>query len=782
MNNKKTYLIFIFILGSLISFGQKNKYIELSGSVVDSTSLELINYATIQLVDNSTNKLIYGAITDTVGCFKITNVECEKYTFIISFLGYKTKKIDIDLTNKKNYYYLKIGLVKDSYQLEGVEIIGEQKGSKTEIDKTIFIPDSLSLANSKTGLDLLKKAPGVTVRKSDQSIKVMGSSNVLILIDGSNSNRNINAIDPKDIERIEVIDNPSAKYDSDVANVLNIILKEDRKKGLKLSTTLTYFHSDNYRSFNTFNIEYEFLKIRVFGMYKNRIIKTTYIDTTNRISNINNIEYHNISYSFDNSNKSLGHTFQYGVDYYINKKNLINFTGNYEILGHISNRNNITNYYENSVLNAFLNDNINSNRDNILQNYTLFYRRIFNKKEQELTFNTNYYIMNRNYYAAQKSDLYNFNNNSNTKSERITETNNRNDAINSKLDYSHPFSKNIHFDIGTQLYYRNIENKYQTDNELSLFDYQDLRSAFYGVATIKGKKISFQSGIRAERFNICIYDSIQFTQWNYLPNISILYKINLKNKLKLIVNEKLKYPRFYMLTPFTYYSNDSLSISSGNPYLKPEKYINFELNYSYKKKYTFLSSSISYKRNNNLLGIKTSIDNNNVMYEKYDNITYSEIYETFIFFNTVLLGGIIQVSLYNSLSYNVFQDNKYNGLTYRTTFSSEIQLPLDMYITIDASYFGKNYTFSGYSYETPIIDEISITKSILKDRGEITIGLIEYFIPFQSTDIVWDNNYKNEYNYYSNQKALLFRFNYFFRKGKKLKKVNKELNMERDDK
>jgi hypothetical protein len=126
MNNKKTYLIFIFILGSLISFGQKNKYIELSGSIVDSTSLEVINYATIQLVDNSTNKLIYGAITDTVGRFKITKVECDKYTFIISFLGYKTKKIDIDLTNKKNYYYLKIGLVKDSYQLEGVGIIGEQ--------------------------------------------------------------------------------------------------------------------------------------------------------------------------------------------------------------------------------------------------------------------------------------------------------------------------------------------------------------------------------------------------------------------------------------------------------------------------------------------------------------------------------------------------------------------------------------------------------------------------------------------------------------------------------
>lgn len=774
-------LIIILLLFFKFSFAQR--YIELSGSIVDSTSLELINYATIQLVDNSTNKLIYGAITDTVGRFKITKVECKKYTFIISFLGYKTKKIDIDLTNKKNYYYLKIGLVKDNYQLEGVEIIGEQKGSKTEIDKTIFIPDSLSLANSRTGLDLLKKAPGVTVRKSDQSIKVMGSSNVLILIDGSNSNRNINAIDPKDIERIEVIDNPSAKYDSDVANVLNIILKEDRKKGLKLSTTLTYFLSDDYRSFNTFNIEYEFSKIRIFGMYKLRFNKlSSYIDTTFRTSIIDADEFENITNTFDNHSKMLSHTVQYGVDYYINKKNLINFTGKYETIAHSNLGNYSTNYFENKILDSKSNSNSNRDRKNILQNYTVFYRKKFHKKNQELTFNTNYYIMDRDYTTIQNTNFFYYYDSSEVTTKRVSETTNKNSAINSKLDYSHPFTKKLHIDIGTQLYYRKIDNKYQINNELSSFNYQDLRSAFYGVATVKGKKLSFQAGVRAEMYNIGVYDTIQFSQWNYLPNLSLLYKINVKNKLKIVLNEKLKYPQFQMLIPFTYYSNDSLSVSSGNPYLKPEKFINLELNYSYKKKYNFFSTSIFYRRHNDLIGVNTNLGTGNVLHSKYDNISYSDKYGGYLYLHSALFGGLIQTDVYNSLYYNAFSDKQYNGFTYTAYLSLEIQLPLDMFLLIDASYSGKEYLYNGYYDEKPIIDEISITKSILKDRGEITLGLSEYFIPSQSIDKTWDNSYSEKTISFMNNKAILLSFNYFFKKGKKLKKIDKKLNMERDDK
>lgn len=112
----------------------------------------------------------------------------------------------------------------------------------------------------------------------------------------------------------------------------------------------------------------------------------------------------------------------------------------------------------------------------------------------------------------------------------------------------------------------------------------------------------------------------------------------------------------------------------------------------------------------------------------------------------------------------------------------EIQLPFDMYLTIDASYTGKEYLYNGYASETPIIDEISLTKSVLRDRGEITIGLIEWFIPYKSTDVTYNNGYYEKYAFHSNNRSILFGFTYFFTKGKKLKKVERELNMEIDDK
>lgn len=779
---KVIFLSIIIILTTItFSFSQRTKHVQVYVKILDSLSNEKLEYATIQFCDAISHNMIYGGISDSLGRFVFDKVECKEYFVIISSIGYKTYKSKLKIPRKGNFYYHKVKLAKSVVKIDEVNVIAEQKGATVKIDKTVFIPDSLSLKNSTTGLDLLAKAPGVTVKKSDQSVKVLGNSNVLILIDGSNSDRSLIAIDPIDIERFEIIDNPSAKYDSDVANVINVILKEDRKKGLKISAYNYYYHSEYYRNFSNLQIEYEYLKIRIFGRYKLKLNKYNFIDTTNRISTVENIEYENNAYSLDNCNNSTGNTFQYGFDYYINKKNLLNFTGKYEnnIINSFSNY--LTNYNENSIPTHHSFAYSDYDKQYILQNYTLFYKKEFNKTNQELTFNTNYYIMDRNYETKQNTEFTYYDDNSITTSVRNENSKNLTNAINSKLDYSHPLNKKIYFDIGSQLYYRNINNNHQTEDYLSLFKYKDFRTAFYCVATYKREKISFQAGVRAENFNINIYDTIKFSQWNYLPTLSILYNFDNKNKLKLIFNKKLKYPRFHMLTPFTYYSNDSLSFTFGNPYLKPEKFTNIELNYSYKKKYTFISTSLYYKRYNDLIGINTNLNNNNVRFNTYSNISASNKYGGFVHFQFFLFKGLIQTSMYNTLFYNSFPDSRYNGLTYNMFFSLELQLPFDMYLIFDASYYGTEYFYNEYSYETPVIEEISISKSVLKDRGEITVGLADCFIPYIITDIAWTDDFREKNIFHENSNYIYIGFNYFFRKGKKIKKIKRELNMEADD-
>ncbi len=780
---KKAIVLYLSVFLGFTVSAQNIKNREFHGFVVDSLTGKGIEYATAQFINIKDKNYILGAVTDSLGQFVIKKIPSGNYKMIVSCLGYTVHKKNIKIPAKGSYlFYQKVQLSKSTLTLGTVDVIAEQKGVKMSVDKTVFIPDSISLAHAKTGLDLLKKAPGVTVRKSDQSIKVTGNSNVLVLVDGYNSYRNINAIDPKDIERIEVIKNPSAKYDSDVANVLNIILKEDRKKGFKASTTLTYFWGENCRSFNTLNLEYEFSKIRIFGMYKFRFNQLSSIkDTTFRSSFINGIDYENITNSYDNRNKMFGNTIQYGLDYYINKNTLLNFTGKYETINNRSNWNYKAHYFQNNSLLSNSDSQSDMDRYNALQNYTLYFRKRFNKEDQQMTFNTNVYLMNRDYKTTQNTHFFYYSDSSTYNTKIISKTENKNIAVNSKLDYSHPLGKKALIDAGTQIYYRDIYNTYDINHHLSICDYRDLRSAFYGVGTFRGKKVSFQAGLRAENYQIEIYDTIQIAQWNYLPNISLLYDINRKSKFKLMLNEKLKYPRFQMLIPFDYYSNDSLSVSSGNPYLKPEKFLNIELNYSYRKKYNFLSTSVFYKRYQDLIGINKKLKINNLLLSKYDNISYSDKVGGQIYLQAILFNGIIQASMFNALYYNYFPDKEYNGWTYSSFLSLEIALPWNMFFLIDASYSGKEYTYNGYYHEKPIIDEISITKSILRDKGEITLGITEFFSPIQSTEKNWGQNYSEKNIGYSNNKAFMLRFNYFFTKGKKLKKVKKVLNMERDD-
>lgn len=775
------FIFIIFVISINFSFSQKQKQIEICGTVLDSLSNEKIEYATIQFFEIDSNKLKYGTISDSVGKFCLNNVICQNYVVLVSYVGYKTKKFNLGIPTNKSIFYFKIGLSKSEYHLAEVEIVGVQKGVKVLVDKTIFIPDSLSLKTSITGLDLIGKAPGITVRKSDQTIKLMGNPNVLVLVDGVSNNRNLSSIDPKDIERIEIINNPSAKYDSDVTNVINVILKEERKKGLKISTNLNYF-SQNKHNHSKIQIDYEFSKIRLFGMYKIKLFNIYSTNTTYRLSNIDNEKYENIGYSAnENLSNSLGNIFQYGMDYYINKKTLLNITGNYEIHNYNSTYKNITDYVINEIPDYYTIANTNGDGQNVLQNYTLYFKRKLRKKNEELTVNTNYYLMQKKHISQQNTKFIYFPDSLEALSLINRNTAYKINSINTKIDYSYPITEKLKTEIGVQGYYRDINNNYYIDSKTSFFKYKDFRSAYYGLATYYKDKISFQVGIRAENYNINIYDSIQFNQWNYLPSFSTLYNIDNTNRIKFIISEKLNYPRYQMLAPFTFYSNDSLTISTGNPYLKPEKLINIEFNYSYKKSRTFLSSSIYYRRYNNLIGLNTDLTGGNQLTEKYDNITFSEKFGGYIYFQTLLL-KFIQPSVYANLYYHKFTDNKYSGFTYNMWVSTEILLPFDLYLVFDASLMGKELMYNGYSYQSPLIDEITIGKTILKDKGEISFSLINFFLTDESKDVRWNDNYQEEFIFYPNTKCFLIRFNYFFTKGKKIKKVERVLNMERDEK
>jgi len=777
---KSCQILMFFLLFSNLLFSQKTQKVDIYGFVADSISKQGIPYSTIQLKEFETGKTIFGLISDSTGKFLIQNVVCQSYQLIVSSIGFKPYKALQVIPKKGNSFYLQIKLIPDIKLLEAVEIVGLASGSRTFIDKTIFIPDSLSRKNAATGLDLISKAPGVSVNKATDQVKVLGNSNVLLLIDGSNSDRDLKTIDPDDIEKIKVITNPSSKYDSDVATVLNVILKEERKKGLKVIANLNYFTQNKHNN-GSVQVDYVFSKFRLFGSCNLNASKITTLNyRSERQTTLEGILYRSIDSSGNEyDNKFRGYRFKYGFDYNISKKTLLNFTGSYGTFRNISNQN-MKSYYLADKTTIYTADiNRNSDGTNNLQNYTIYLKHEFGPEDHTLSWNTNFYHMNRDAGLWQTTWFMYSNDTVNTM--RNTHSLNEINSINSKLDYSQPFGKNIKAETGVQFYRRFIENSNTINQQNDFFDYKDTRVALYGSLTYKYQKFSTQIRIRAEQFSINIYDSVKFGRWNYMPALTTMVDLGKSGTLKIIFKEFLTYPNYYALTPFFYYSNDSLTASSGNPYLEPEKLHNLELNYSLKRKSAFISTSLYYKRINNIIGEHTSLDGNNILTEKMDNITFVNQFGGLVYFQTSILKSI-QFDAYFECLYNYFEVKDYNGLELKTNISIEFPLPWDMFLSADLTVDGTTRNYNGYEYQSPLIDEITIGKSFLKDRAELNISLINFFIPDKWNEKLWDQNYTEISNGISNSKCVLFRLTYFLKKGRELKGTKRELNMENDEK
>ena len=226
----KLLTVFCAVLGLGVSTCWGQKKVVFSGSVSDSTTRASLEYATIMLYDSLQN-LQYVAMSDSNGRFVIQNVHSQSYLISIDFAGCPTYKENIMVKSNEGYFYYR-AMLNVSQMLDAVVVRSSQPNFQMLVDRTIFRPDTAHLRNRTSGLDVLDKVSGVRVSTADDGVSLYGNANVLVLIDGEYYHRPLSSISPKDIERIEIIKNPTAQFSSEVKNVINIILKEERKQGV----------------------------------------------------------------------------------------------------------------------------------------------------------------------------------------------------------------------------------------------------------------------------------------------------------------------------------------------------------------------------------------------------------------------------------------------------------------------------------------------------------------------------------------------------------------------
>lgn len=725
---KKLYFVLLMLLAIVSSSLRAQNLAVVHGYVIDSVSREPVPYATVQL-QNLEGTLINGAITDAGGRFTMKDVPFGEHVFTVSFVGYRTKRIVKEIKEKEQW--VGVGIILENKQLQEVSIVGEKVRMKEEVDKTVYRLDDFVLRNSPTVLEAMKTIPGVTVKTSDESISVNGSKNVLVLVDGMYSSRSLTTINPEDVESVEVITNPSVEYDSEVANVLNIILKEERKQGIRvvaMGRGTVPFQS----LYGRLNVDYEFSKFRVFGNYtascyqprpEGFVYDSTYCTVTDDEGN----RYDELTTTdILSSPPSINHKAGLGFDWRISKNDLLSVSGNFELDNDKVNSRQYALYSTNGDLGFEEWNDITSQGRAREQNYTLYYRHRFAQKGHEITLNSNYYTMTgaREY---RSNSLFHYPDADSVTKVLDRQTDNRQSAWNVKLKYDLPLTEKLKLTSGLQNFSRWIGYTYSTGDGGQYFDYHDNRlAAFAQMAYQFSDRLSLSAGLRGENLRFYLYDTISRSQWNTLPSATLMYKINENNTLKINYKSLLQYPSYHFLSPFVYTQNDELAYSVGNPYLFPEKTQRVSMSYAYRKQYTNLivEPYVAYRQG--IIGERYQIDGA-VTNTIYDNVANSWKYGGRIS-ATTLVGGFLMPMVEFDLGYVDYGQPQYNGLEMSLVAALEMELPWDLTFEAEFVYDGRKRLYNGYEYSSPLIETLALSRSFLNDKLIVELDMQGFFL------------------------------------------------------
>ncbi|NJK97614.1 MAG: TonB-dependent receptor plug domain-containing protein [Bacteroidales bacterium] len=290
-----------------------------------------VEFASVAVHHLPDSALVTGAVSDTTGRFSIANLKEGNYFIKVSCIGFKTTLKNGISLNSSNPQ-LNLGVIElntESQTLKEVTVEGERLKGVSEVDKTIYTINSKAATSAHSGLELLRQVPAVQL-DFQHNISLEGSSNILILVDGKQRDKDYLAqLDPNSIDKIEVMTNPSVKYDADVSGVINIILKREKKHGFsgQLSPEIPLSSRVIFSNTNG-NFEYGYNKIRVFVSGHSHFERLELNSTTNRISDNDGIStryYQNGDGKIDVNFAGL----DYGVDYFFNSKNTLNLYGNF---------------------------------------------------------------------------------------------------------------------------------------------------------------------------------------------------------------------------------------------------------------------------------------------------------------------------------------------------------------------------------------------------------------------------------------------------------------------
>ncbi|WNJ20439.1 outer membrane beta-barrel family protein [Pontibacter sp. G13] len=565
--------------------------IEFIGKIVTSPGNSPIEYATIRLLDASSNAPLAGTTTDANGEFSLQSPK-EQVALEISFIGFESQTIKDFAVEEGKVNLGTIALTETQVTMDEVVIQGEKSQMEFKLDKRVFHVGKDLSSTGASALEVLNNVPSVNVNIEGQ-ISLRGSQGVQILINGkpsviaSEDGNILGTLTAEMIERIEVISNPSAKYEAEgTSGIINIVLKKDERKGINGSITLNGGIPHNHSIGVSLNRRTE--KFNLFSQ-----IGVGYRELPN------DREFINEDLVTGTRVESIGEEFRneqftniiLGTDYHINDYNVLTLSGNfaYEVESQPS-ETEFWMYDGNGDLLSQWNRIEETSATNPKYQYEFQYAKDFkDHKDHDLIFSA----LGNFFGKSLTSDFLNTTASGESFDGRQqTESAFQEAKYTFKLDYTKPFSKQFTLETGSQYVINDVSNDFAVSNFVNgewvpdqgltnLFEYNQRVLGVYGTGAFEGERWGLKLGLRMEHTDLNTLltntgeaNSIQLT--NLFPSAHTSFKFNERFSMQAGYSRRIYRPRLWDLNPFFNIRNN-FTIRTGNPELLPEFTDSYEL-------------------------------------------------------------------------------------------------------------------------------------------------------------------------------------------------------------
>lgn len=788
--HRTVFFLLLFLAADLSA--QTTGSAVVTGIVIDDTR-KAVEYANVTLHASKDSTLVKGALSDQDGRFKLEKILPGQYLIRVSFVGFQPYSTVVSIGQQTPVAVPEIVLRPSVTTLKDVTVEAKKPFIEKQLDRLVVNVDNSIIGAGSSAMEILERAPSLVIDQND-NITMKGKSGVIVMIDGK-----ITPISGQDlanmlrgmssgaIEKIELITNPSARFDAaGSAGIINIKLKKDQRLGLNGSVTLGAGYGMYGRDNEGFSFNFRNKKMNVFGNY-NLTHRKQYVNLSLE-RRFFDAATDTLTGGFDQTTLATqditNHTYRLGTDFFPGKNTIIGYTfsgtSNSQYRDYASDAKALNYREQTDSLFTTLNTS-----NEILNNYAvnLNLKHSFDSSRRDLTLDLDF--ANFKTDMDPRLDITYYGLEGQTKGTPYSLLGISDGTLNIysvKSDYTHQINKQTRLEAGMKSSYVKADNDlvfHIVTNGVSKYDssrsnhfiYEEQINAGYVNFSKVWPRINVLAGLRAEQTNVKgnqvttnqIFDT---TYLRFFPSASMNFNLKKKDVIGVSVSRRIGRPSYSMLNPFKYFI-DPTSYRTGNPGLLPQFTYSYELSYTKQGTNATLSYSVTRKTLSGVL--QPERDGENIYsVETTQNLTltrnfglsitsevelakwWTSVNNLDLYYNT-FEGNIANSPLKNSSPAMTFVSN--NNLSFGKGWSGEFTFYYRANQTIGYATFGGVYRFAA-----------GLQKTVLNKMGSVRVSVTDIFWSDIARNASTFNIYRQDYRVKRNTRVASITFVYRFGK------------------